>query len=120
MNDDSNVKGNQDQSGEDASSFVPLDPGFSDDLDSIEVTLQTIAQQYEGDAIALLALLRRLETVHTQIRDTLFQASLPNNRQRLYALLKDIEVEGGWPYISRMKLQRFLTNFLDEDVTKPH
>ncbi|NEQ95723.1 MAG: hypothetical protein F6K30_03165 [Cyanothece sp. SIO2G6] len=89
---------------------------ISEKLDTVEETFRTLAQQYEGDPIALLALLRRLETIHVNIRETLFQDSLPNNRQRLYALLRDIEVQGGWPHIPRMKLQRFLARFWDDEA----
>jgi hypothetical protein len=50
-----------------------------------------------------------------------FQVSLPDNRQALYALLKDIEEEGGWPYIDRMRLRSLLKNFSEVDlpVTNP-
>jgi hypothetical protein len=41
---------------------------------------------------------------------------LPDNRQALYSLLRDIEAEGGWPYIERMRLQAFLTN-LEQEAT---
>ena len=107
MNDDKNVGENQIQNEFGRSlPTVVLAQDFLEALETLEASLQTLAQDHEGDAIALLALLRRLEATHIHIRDTLFQAALPNNRQRLYALLKDIEVEGGWPYIPRMKLQR--------------
>ena len=43
-----------------------------------------------------------------------FRDALPDNRQRLYRLLKDIEQEGGWPYIKRMQLLALLEH-LDED-----
>jgi hypothetical protein len=52
-----------------------------------------------------LALLRQLEKLHKEVRDGAFQESLPDNRQRLYSLLRDIESEGGWPYIERMRLR---------------
>lgn len=68
------------------------------------------AKAYEGDCFELLSLLRTLESLHRQIRDELFQAALPDNRQKLYALLKEIEENGGWPYIERMKLRQLLTN----------
>ncbi len=68
----------------------------------------------QGDTIALLALLRQLEELHREIRDGAFQNNLPNNRQALYSLLKDIESEGGWPYIERMRLQQFLANLPPE------
>lgn len=68
-----------------------------------------------GDTIALLALLRVLENLHREIHDSYFQPSLPNNRQALYSLLKDIETSGGWPYIPRLKLRSLLANLLEED-----
>jgi hypothetical protein len=67
-----------------------------------------------------LALLRTLESLHQEIRESVFQASLPDSRQALYALLKDMEATGGWPYIHRMKLQSFLEKLQissDADVT---
>ena len=79
-------------------------------LKSIATTVRALAGSYQQDSLALLALLRQLEQLHREIRDGLFQASLPDNRQALYALLKDIESEGGWPYIERMKLQSFLAH----------
>ncbi|MCP6757634.1 MAG: hypothetical protein NHB32_02420 [Fischerella sp. CENA71] len=72
----------------------------------------------QGDTIALLALLRQLEELHREIRDGAFQNNLPNNRQALYSLLKDIESEGGWPYIERMKLQQFLANLPPEAASE--
>ena len=63
-----------------------------------------------GLVVALLALLRLLEQRHRDICETLFYDALPDNRQTLYALLRDIEVNGGWPYIQRMKLQALLAN----------
>lgn len=76
-------------------------------------TVQAIAQSHEGNSRALLALLRMIESLHREIRDGLFQQSLPTNRQALYALLRDIEAEGGWPYIHRMKLQSLLANLAE-------
>ena len=67
-----------------------------------------MAQEREGDVLALLALLRALEACHKEIRDGLFQESFPTNRQRLYSLLRDIESNGGWPYIPRMKLLQLI------------
>ncbi|HLO87374.1 MAG TPA: hypothetical protein VK203_20535 [Nostocaceae cyanobacterium] len=87
---------------------------LSGKLEAIALTVKAAAQACEGDVIALLTLLRSLEQLHREIRDGLFQASLPDNRQRLYALLKDIESEGGWPYIERMRLQAFLTKLVQE------
>lgn len=77
-------------------------------LQAITADIRSVASCYPGDSLALLALLRELEQVHREIRENLFQPSLPDNRQALYALLKDIEEEGGWPYIDRMKLRSLL------------
>ncbi len=83
---------------------------LSTKLQAIATAIRALAQSCQEDSLALLALLRCLEELHRELRDGLFQASLPDNRQALYKLLKDIETEGGWPYIERMKLQSFLAN----------
>ncbi|MGD1912376.1 MAG: hypothetical protein ACFB2X_16440 [Rivularia sp. (in: cyanobacteria)] len=91
--------------------------GKSLDSDKLSYKLQEIGesiQEYsllcEGDILAILALLRQLEKLHREVRDGIFQESLPSNRQALYSLLKDIEAEGGWPYIERMRLQALMVN----------
>jgi hypothetical protein len=86
-------------------------------LETIATTVYSVAQSCQGDSIALLALLRQLEQLHREIRDGAFQETLPDNRQQLYSLLKDIESEGGWPYIERMKLQAFLAKIV-QDTTE--
>lgn len=82
-------------------------------LEAVGTAIRNLAHSREGDNLALLSLLRTLEGLHQEIRDSLFQASLPDNRQALYSLLKDIEASGGWPYIHRMKLRSLLTKFQD-------
>jgi hypothetical protein len=67
-----------------------------------------IAQTNQDNSLALLAILRSLEALHHQIRDGLFQEALPTNRQSLYKLLRDIEANGGWPYIHRMRLTELI------------
>ncbi|MGB3207356.1 MAG: hypothetical protein WBB28_20410 [Crinalium sp.] len=91
------------------------------ELQAISDTVRALATKCEGDSLALLALLRTLERLHREIQEGVFQVSLPDNRQALYALLKDIEEEGGWPYIDRMRLRSLLKNFsqLDLPVTNP-
>nr|WP_228024859.1 hypothetical protein [cf. Phormidesmis sp. LEGE 11477] len=98
------------------------------DLNELVQAVQSAAQHREGNCLALLELLRRLERLHYDIRDTLFRDALPDNRQRLYRLLKDIEREGGWPYIQRMQLLSLLENlekaeqtsgYAEEDPDKP-
>ena len=83
-------------------------------LQSIATAVRALAGSCQGDSQALLALLRQLEQLHREIRDGMFQASLPSNRQALHAILKDIESEGGWPYIERMRLHSFLANLNSE------
>ena len=78
------------------------------DIREIQLVVQAAADKRAGDCAALLLLLRQLEELHREVRETLFQESLPTNRQRLYSLLKDIELNGGWPYIQRMKLAELL------------
>jgi len=89
---------------------------FSAELLAIAAAVRDLALGCQGDSIALVALLRHLEELHREIRDGELQAALPNNRQALYALLKDIETAGGWPYIERMKLQSFLANLPVEEA----
>ena len=89
----------------------------STELDELAQSIRSIAERSAGDGMALLALLRVLEILHREIREGLFQESLPSNRRALYSLLKDIEATGGWPYIHRMRLQEFLQNLVTEDET---
>lgn len=81
------------------------------DLQAIATAIDQAAQEREGDSLALLALLRLLEQHHREICDTLFRDALPSNRHTLYTLLRDIELQGGWPYIQRMKLRSLLVNY---------
>ncbi|ODG96737.1 hypothetical protein A4S05_16835 [Nostoc sp. KVJ20] len=87
---------------------------FSCKVQAIATVVHDAVQGCQGDTVALLALLRQLEQLHREIRDGVFQESLPVNRRQLYSLLKDIESEGGWPYIERMRLQAFLANLPQE------
>ena len=83
------------------------------DLSELTRAIHTAAQNREGNCLALLELLRLLDTLHSDIRDTLFRDALPNNRQRLYRLLRDIEQQGGWPYIKRMQLVALLEHLAE-------
>ncbi len=85
------------------------------DLSQLAQTIGTTAQNRSGDCLALLELLRLLDTLHADIRDTLFRDALPDNRQRLYRLLRDIEQQGGWPYIKRMQLMALLEHLEEFD-----
>jgi len=48
---------------------------------AIATTVRAFAQRYQKDNLALLTLLRRLEELHREIRDGVFQSSLPDHRQ---------------------------------------
>ena len=87
---------------------------LSANLQAITIAVQDATEACQGDISALLALLRQLESLHREIRDGIFQESLPDNRQRLYSLLRDIESTGGWPYIERMRIQALLKNLVVE------
>ncbi|MGV2828419.1 hypothetical protein [Myxosarcina sp. GI1(2024)] len=69
-----------------------------------------LAAEHRQDTLFLLSLLRNLEKIHRQIRTEFFELSLPETRNALYQLVKDIEEQGGWPYIERMKLRDLLQN----------
>ncbi|HIK54661.1 MAG TPA: hypothetical protein IGS37_05810 [Synechococcales cyanobacterium M55_K2018_004] len=82
--------------------------------EAIAALVRETAKNRQGDVLALLKLLRLLESLHQEVRDTYFQEALPENRQALYGLLKDMEAEGGWPYIHRMKLRSLLEKMAEE------
>ncbi|OUC14663.1 MAG: hypothetical protein B0A82_10010 [Alkalinema sp. CACIAM 70d] len=92
-----------------AQQATPLAP----ELQDLIGVVKGLAKQAEGDTVALLALLRVLEQLHREIFEGPFQDSLPTTRHGLYNLLKDIEVEGGWPHIPRMKIQQLMVNCLE-------
>jgi hypothetical protein len=80
-------------------------------LEAISSQILTIADRSRGDCDRVLVLLRTLESLHRKIREEIFEVSLPDNRKQLYQFLRDIEEEGGWPYIERMKIQQVLRNY---------
>lgn len=85
-------------------------------LDAIAKLVHDYERNAAGDVRALLNLLRLLEQLHRDLREGSFQTSLPNNRQELYALLRSIEANGGWPYIPRMKLKFLCSHVLAEET----
>lgn len=87
---------------------------FQQALEALTADIRALASRCQGNTLAILALLRSLEGIHQQIRDTLFLNSLPDNRQDLYTLLRDIETAGGWPHIPRMRLRSLLVNLAPE------
>ncbi|HEY9881802.1 MAG TPA: hypothetical protein V6D29_25350 [Leptolyngbyaceae cyanobacterium] len=95
--------------------FFELNGTLPEDLKEIARLIEKAALGRRQDSLELLALLRLLEYLHREIRDSLFRDALPENRQQLYALLRDIEMNGGWPYIHRMKLRSLLEHMLLEE-----
>ena len=77
-------------------------------LETLEQLITQLAEQSKADELQLLALLRLLERSHQTIREQYFQPILPCDRHRLYKLLREIEAEGGWPYIPRLRLKQLL------------
>ena len=84
-------------------------------LAKIVEEIHEIADRDRADPLALLGLLRTLEQIHREIQQGYFQSALPNSRQALYALLRDIEENGGWPYIQRWKLQELFANLSEPE-----
>jgi len=74
------------------------------ELEAISDRLWQIAQEQKSNPTNLLQILRVLEAIHKRIRDDLFQPALPTSRHELFNLLRDIETNGGWPHIYRMKI----------------
>lgn len=87
-------------------------------LAEIQGEILALAQNHRGEALGLLSILRSLEAVHSQIREELFLAALPDNRHDLAYLLRDIEETGGWPYIERMRLRALLSCFEENSQKK--
>lgn len=95
--------------------FTAAQPSLPADLAQIADLINQAAATRQGDTVALLALLRLLEERHREVCDTFFRDALPENRHNLYTLLRDIELNGGWPYIQRMKLRSLLENLDDPE-----
>ncbi|WP_233258554.1 hypothetical protein [[Phormidium] sp. ETS-05] len=92
--------------------LAPLPPDSTprslEGTDAIADAVRLLAGKHRRDCSSLLALLRLLENLHREIREELFLDTLPTNRQDLYALLRDMEAEGGWPYIPRPNLRNLI------------
>jgi hypothetical protein len=79
------------------------------DFSTITALIRKVVDQSKGDAIAQLRVLRFLEHLHQDIRESEFQPSLPTDRHGLNNLLKEMEAHGGWPYIPKMNLRALLS-----------
>lgn len=97
------------------SNSVPSYEDLPTDLSQLAQTVRMAAQSRMDDCLALLEMLRLLDELHDEIRDTLFCDALPDNRQKLYHLLKNIEQQGGWPYIQRMELIELIKHLEEAD-----
>ena len=86
------------------------------DLRELVDRIAEASQKRDGECLELLQLLRVLEETHRDIHDGSFKESLPDNRQRLYKLLQDIEASGSWPYIPRMHIRSLLQNLSASDL----
>ena len=84
------------------------------ELEAISDRLWEMAQEQQSSSASLLQMLRVLESIHKRIRDDLFQPALPKSRHELFNLLRDIETNGGWPHIYRMKI-REICEYLEQD-----
>jgi len=87
-----------------------LDPTDIIQLQELTGQIQQMATRYTGQCDQLLGLMRVIEALHRHIRDDLFQPALPTSRHELFALLRDIEAAGGWPYIYRLKIEEVCQN----------
>jgi hypothetical protein len=89
-------------------------------IEEINAAVWTLAEKYQDDTFELLGLLRDLEQLHRQIRVEFFEQCLPQTRQHLYQLAKEIEESGGWPYIERMRLRDLLKkmNFQEDNTAQ--
>ncbi|CAN1209922.1 hypothetical protein TUMEXPCC7403_06830 [Tumidithrix helvetica PCC 7403] len=88
----------------------------SGELEAIADRIKSLAQKHEGNAVQLLEILRVLESLHSQICNDLFQPAMPDSRHALFDLLRNIEANGGWPYIYRIKLKDLLQNLEASDL----
>lgn len=88
----------------------PIPPSTASEarLDPLLSQLSALADDLQDDPVALLELLRSLEQLHRRIQDGPFRRSLPEDRNRLFRLLEEMERSGGWPYIPRLQLRTFM------------
>ena len=64
-----------------------LDKNHLDEkLEEISTVVWATAQQCQGNTMLLLSLLQSLELLHRQIREEIFQPSLPDTRQKLLSI----------------------------------
>lgn len=90
---------------------------LSDRCQDITQRVEAAVESCEQDTSSLLSLLRVIEQLHRRVFNEHFVPSLPNSRQALYALLREMEAEGGWPYIPKMRIYE-LINYLNAQAAE--
>lgn len=88
---------------------------LSQNLGALLQDILAIAAEYEGEGESQLVILRELEQLHRKICEEYFYPTLPERRRDLYHLLRDMEEEGGWPYIARPKLKFVMKALMDAE-----
>ncbi|MFP4222077.1 MAG: hypothetical protein ACLFQ7_11265 [Phormidium sp.] len=105
------VQESQDRQVQDVQSTSPSTGSpAADSLDEVQQVVRQVAQGCQGNPEALLDLLRLLEALHREICEQEFRPALPDTRRALYSFLREIESQGGWPYIPRMRLKTLLAH----------
>ncbi|NJK59316.1 MAG: hypothetical protein HC918_02325 [Oscillatoriales cyanobacterium SM2_1_8] len=89
-------------------------PEPSPELHRAIAVIQSLAVSQRTNPQELLGILRDLEALHRQICAEMLMPALPNTRHELFALLQNIEANGGWPYIYRVRLQELLQKLRPE------
>ena len=84
------------------------DLSLTEQCHALERDVEAAITDCGGETTSLLALLRTLEQLHRQVFEEHFVPSLPRSRQPLYALLREMEAEGGWPYIPKMRIYELI------------
>ncbi len=90
---------------------------FQEDFRAITAHLHQLVDRSQTDPVSLLKILRFLENLHQEVRELHFQSALPIHRHELYAMLREIEAEGGWPYIPRMQLRELLSGEIQSSTS---
>ncbi len=91
---------------------------LSQNLEALLQDILAIAAENEGEGETQLVILRELEKLHRQICEQYFYPTLPERRRDLYNLLRDMEEDGGWPYIARPKLKFIMKALMDAESEK--
>ena len=87
---------------------MALKPDQQQRLNTLLDQVSGLADELTAHPEDLLTLLRQLEQLHRSIQDGPFRRGLPSDRNHLFALLKQMEQSGGWPYIPRLQLRTFM------------